>query len=130
MNRQTVFIVGTFVVGLGLGSLLTSALSYPRSKIDREWRQQFSEDLDHQRIMEFQGALQALRARSATDATELSKQLDMQLQIEDLIVKSREAEYAKFTPFTPLFAGGVGGLLGLVTGVFARKRVRSAGASE
>jgi hypothetical protein len=124
MNRQILFIVGTFVIGFGLGFLLKSALPQPRSKIDEEWHQQFSEDMDHQRIMEFQKALQALRAKSAADATELSKQLDMQLQIEDLVVKSREAEYAKFTPFTPLFAGGfgVGGILGLVAGIFTRKR--------
>ena len=53
MNRQTLFIVGTFVIGFGLGFFLKSALPQPRSKIDAEWHQQFSEDMDHQRIMEF-----------------------------------------------------------------------------
>jgi hypothetical protein len=124
MKRQTLFIVVTFAIGFGLGFLLKNALTQPRSNIDQEWHQQFGEDVDHQRIMEFQKALRELRAKTATDATALSQQLDMQLRIEDLIVKSRAAEYAKFTPFTPLFAGGfsLGGILGVVATIFARKR--------
>ena len=128
MKRQVLYIMGTFVIGFGLGFLIKGVLPQHRSNIDEEWHKQFSEEMDHQRVLEFQNALQALRANSAKDAGELSRQLDVQLRIEDLIIKSREAEYAKFTPFTPLFAGGfsVGGVLGLVAGIFAKKRGASA----
>ena len=59
--------------------------------------------------------------KDAKNVDELSKQLDAQLKIEDLIIKSREAEYAKWTPFTPLLTGGVGALLGFLTGLLGRK---------
>jgi hypothetical protein len=124
MKRQVLSIMGIFVIGFGFGFLIKGVLPQHRSHIDAEWSKQFSEEMDHQRVLEFQNALQALKANSAKDARELSAQLDVQLRIEDLIIKSREAEYAKFTPFTPLFAGGfsVGGVLGLVAGIFTRQR--------
>ena len=84
---------------------------------------QFSEDLVHQRIIDLQNAL--AKPNTAKDAGELSKILDAQLRIEDLVIKSREAEYAKWTPFTPLFTGGVGAILGFLTGLLGRKPGRS-----
>ncbi len=65
------------------------------------------------------------KPNTAKDAEDLSKILDAQLRIEDLVVKSREAEYAKWLPFTPLFTGGVGAILGLLAGLLGRRPGRS-----
>ena len=96
----------------------------PRSTPDPQWQQLFNEEEDHKRIMAFQDAL--AKQGGPKDAAELSRQLDAQLRIEDLIVKSREAEYAKYTPFTAVFAAGfslLGGVVGaLITGLFTKKR--------
>ncbi len=41
----------------------------------------------------------------AKDPEKLSKRLEAQLKIEDLIIESREAEYAKIIPFNAIIAG-------------------------
>jgi hypothetical protein len=78
----------------------------------------FSEEAGHGRVFVFQDALEKMDAK---DLKDLNGKLDAQLKIEDLIIKSREAEYAKYTPFTALFTGGVGALLGFFTGLVKRK---------
>ena len=106
-------------IGAAVGYFVKSELLVPSSEIDHEWKAQFTEDQGHKRIMDFQDALQAPKEAESVD--ELSKQLDAQLRIEDLIIKSREAEYAKWLPFTPLFTAGVGAILGLLTGRLGRR---------
>ena len=110
-----------FAVGLIVGYVLPRPLMSPP---DRGWQQMFNEEMDHKRIMAFEDAL--AKEGSPKDAAELSRQLDTQLRIEDLIVKSREAEYAKFTALSWLFTAIIaflGGILGaLVTHVFTRSR--------
>lgn len=120
MQRWILCII-VFSLGLVVGYLLPKPL---RSAPDERWPQLFNEEEDHKRIMGFEDAL--ARDGSPKDAAELSRQLDAQLRIEDLIVKSREAEYAKYTPFNAVFAGGfslLGGVVGsLITAYFTKKR--------
>ena len=118
-GRAVCFCILVFAAGLGIGYFVNSELLVPSGETDKKWKVQFTEEAGHGRIIDFQNALQ--KPKDAKNVDELSKQLDAQLKIEDLIIKSREAEYAKWTPFTPLFTGGVGALLGFLTGLLGRK---------
>ncbi len=97
MKRTTLYIA-IFAAGLGLGAFAEYELTQPRqSLIDQDWHPFFKghEDASHARIMRFQKAL--TNAGDAKDLDTLSRQLEAQLRVEDLIIKSREAEYAKIT---------------------------------
>lgn len=118
--RRWILFVVVFSLGLVVGYLVPKPLG---SASDARWQQLFNEEEDHKRIMAFEDAL--AREGSPKDAAELSRQLDAQLRIEDLIVKSREAEYAKYTPFNAIFAGGfslVGAVVGSLITVFFTKK--------
>ena len=118
--RAVFFCILASAVGFGIGYFVKSELLVPSDETDKTWKVQFTEEAGHGRIIDFQNALQ--KPKDAKNVDELSKQLDAQLKIEDLIIKSREAEYAKWTPFTPLFTGVVGAVLGgFLTGLLGRK---------
>ena len=119
--RAVLFSTVVFFTGFGVGVFVKSELLVPSNPIDIDWHAQFTEDQNHQRIMEFQHSLDTIKASGTKDVGELSRQLDTQVRIEDLVIRSREAEYAKWTPFTPLFTGGAGALLGFLTGLLGRK---------
>jgi hypothetical protein len=107
--------------GFAVGYFAKSELLVPASPTDKEWQGTFNEENGHKRILKFQETMESLKANGAKNADELTKQLDAQLRIEDLVIKSREAEYAKWLPFTPLFTGGLGAILGFLTGLLGRK---------
>jgi hypothetical protein len=126
--KSVLFCILVFAVGFGFGYFVKSKLLVPSGETDKNWKVQFTEEAGHGRIIDFQNALQ--KPKDAKNLDELSKQLDAQLKIEDLVIKSREAEYAKWTPFTPLFTGGVGALLGFLTGLLGRKPKWIGGAAQ
>jgi hypothetical protein len=101
--RAVLFCILVFAAGFGIGYFVKSELLVPSGETDKNWKVQFTEEAGHGRIIHFQNALQ--KPKDAKDLNELSKQLDAQLKIEDLITKSREAEYAKWIPLTALFTG-------------------------
>ena len=104
-----------FAVGLIVGYLVPKPLG---SADDQRWSQLFNEEADHKRILAFEDAL--AKEGSPKDAAELSRQLDAQLRIEDLIVKSREAGYAKYTALSSLVTAGIG-FLGGIAGSLATR---------
>jgi hypothetical protein len=57
-----------------------------------------NEESTHVALVRFRRAL--LNARDTAGLEMLNRQLDAQLKIEDFIIKSREAEYAKWTPLS------------------------------
>lgn len=120
--RAVLLYIVVLAVGFGVGVFVKSELLVPSNPTDVKWHAEFTEDKNHERVIEFQHALDAIKASDTKDVGELAKQLDAQMRIEDLVIRSREAEYAKWTPFTPLFTGGVGALLGFLTGLLGRKR--------
>jgi len=122
--RSIVYFVLVFAAGFSLAYFTYDELPHHRSKIDDAWHQQFSEDQNHQLVMNYQNALP--KVSGAMDPGELTKILDAQLRIEDLVIKSREAEYAKWTPFTPIFTGGLGAILGFLTGLWGKRGSGSA----
>jgi hypothetical protein len=128
--RAVLLYLLVFGVGFITGYFVKSELLVPRSDSDAHWLEQFSEEKGHDRVLDFQNTLKALEAGGAKSPDELTKQLDAQLRIEDLIIKSREAEYAKWTPFTPLFTGGVGAVLGFLTGLLGKNAGGSTVAPE
>jgi hypothetical protein len=118
VNKHRILAIPTLAACFSIGVIAGYALPRPLlSPPDQRWNDRFSEKGDHERIIEFQDSL--LKDGIRGDPTQLSKQLESQLRVEDLIIKSREAEFAKFTPFTALLASGftaLGVLLGaLVT---------------
>jgi hypothetical protein len=116
LMKVVLLYIGVF----GSGYLLAYLIYAPhhRTPIDQEWHKQFTEDQNHQRVMNYQNALP--KVSGTMDPGELTKILDAQLRIEDLVVKSREAENAKWLPFTPIFTGGLGAALGFLAGLFGK----------
>jgi len=111
-------------LAFGAGFFVKSEVLVP-SSVDEKWNHPtvgFNEEAGHDRILKFQETMETLKAKGANDAEELSKQLDVQLRIEDLIIKSREAENAKWLPFTPLFSGGLGAVLGFLAHFLVRDK--------
>ena len=119
--------IAIFAGGLVLGAL--AQYGVPRlfpSDVEKNWRNQHSEDSSHKRIMDFQSALnsQAL----SKDVKTLMQQMEAQLKIEELVIQSLAAQYANLTPFTSL-GSSVGALLiallGFVAGLLGKKARRS-----
>jgi hypothetical protein len=92
-----------------------------QTETDKKWHALFDEDKEHQRIMEFQQALASEPV--ATDPEKWSKRLEAQLKIEDLIIKSREAQYAKITPFNAIIAALVSAVISVIVSLLAARRV-------
>ena len=65
--------------GFGCGYFVKSELLVPSSDTDKTWMTEFTEDADHQRVIDFQNALQAPKDAKSRD--ELARQLDAQLRI-------------------------------------------------
>jgi membrane protein YqaA with SNARE-associated domain len=116
--------VAIFAGGLILGALAQYGLGQVFStQAEKTWRTEHGEDANHARIMAFQDVLK--KQRPAKDADELTKQIEVQLKIEELVIQSRAAQYANLTPFTS-FGSSVGALLvallGFIAGLIGKKR--------
>lgn len=105
--RGTILHIAIFVAGLSLGSLAHYELSRPAKSLteseratEQTWKVTYTEERTHERMLQFQRALEALKnAGVAKNAATLSKQIEAQQGIDDLLVKYREAAYAKYAPF-------------------------------
>jgi hypothetical protein len=100
-----------------------------QSVTEQKWRVflRDHEDDSHDRIMGFQQALLIPSAPASGDSVEaLSRSLEAQLKIEELIIRSREADHAEFTVYgsliTTLIAAAVGALTSLIV---ATRRAQS-----
>jgi hypothetical protein len=116
--------IAIFAGGLILGALTEYGVPklFP-TETEKNWRQEHSEDSSHARILKFQQALNNQGAPKDTES--LQKQIDVQLKIEELVVQSREAQYAGLTPFTSI-SSTVGALLvailSFAAGFWGKKR--------
>ena len=103
MRKKILFIL-TFIIGLSLGALGHYEMTRPSErpteaevKLEDNWRATYTEEKTHERMLQFQDALEAMRRDStAKDADTLSKEIEAQLWIEDLMVKYRESQHAKY----------------------------------
>lgn len=116
--------IAIFAGGLVLGALAQYGLprAFP-SQTEKTWRSEHNEDSSHARIMAFQEVMK--NQGTPKDTNELTKQIEVQLKIEELVIQSRAAQYANLTPFTSL-SSSVGALLiallGFVAGLIGKKR--------
>jgi len=92
---KTIQFIVIFAAGLGLGALAHARLTAPAKSA-------YSEERVQTMMLEFQNKLNELEKALPTNVAELSKQVEVQGAILDLIAKYREAEYAKYAPFTGL----------------------------
>lgn len=119
--RGKILYLAIFAAGLGLGAFLEYKLPPAfRTSTDQKWHATFSEDMNHERIMEYQAAL--TNDGIAMEPDKSSKQLEGQLKIEELLIKTREAKYAKITPFNATLGAIFIGVLGLITGWLGARR--------
>jgi len=91
-------------------------------KISKEDIQLFSkqhEELSKQRIVAFQKRLDAMAESDAGAGTVLKDRLELQTKIEELIVKSREAEHAAWKVHGPIVISIAAIVVSLLTGLFA-----------
>jgi hypothetical protein len=116
--------IAIFAGGLILGALAQYGLGQVfSSQAEKTWRSEHGEDANHTRITAFQELLKQQGPPKDTD--ELTKQIETQLKIEELVIQSRAAQYASLTPFTS-FGSSVGALLvallGFIAGLIGKKR--------
>ena len=109
--------VAIFAAGLSLGALAHYGLTRPpKNRTDQTWMDTYTEEKTHKMMLQFQDRLNQLESADTTnDAGKLSQQVEVQRGILDLIIKYREAEYAKYAPFTGL----AGVLFAAILGVLA-----------
>jgi hypothetical protein len=107
---KTIQLIVIFAAGLGLGALAHSRLTAPAKNA-------YSEEKVQTMMLEFQNELDELEKPLPTNAAELSKQVEVQGAILDLIAKYRNAEFAKYAPFTGL----AGVLFAAILGALAPK---------
>lgn len=106
-----------FATGLSLGAFAHYKLTQPsKSQTEQTWGDTYAEEKTHERMLQFQSTLDGLEKEgNAKDGETLSKRIEAQQGIEDLIIKYREAEYAKYAPFTGiagvLLAAVIGGMV-------------------
>ena len=112
MKTRILFAV-ILAVGLSLGALAHAWLAAPpKGSADPSWTNAFNEESVQKMMLHFQKKLSESESVETKDPAELSKQVEVQLGILDLISKYREAEYAKYTPFSSLAGVLLGALLG------------------
>jgi hypothetical protein len=104
-----------FVAGLGLGALAHARLTAPANNA-------YSEEKVQKMMLEFQNRLNELEKPLPANADELSKRVEAQGAILELITKYRDAEYAKYTPFTSLAGVLFAAILGALTPGLISKR--------
>lgn len=119
MKTRIQFIV-MFAAGLVLGALVHAGLTARSKNSPGElWMSTYNEERVQAMMLQFQNKLKELEGAGPTNAAELSKEVEIQSGILDLISKYREAEYAKYAPFTGL----AGVLFAAILGALAPKLV-------
>jgi hypothetical protein len=110
-----------FIFGLSVGAFAHWQLTQPKSevdpKIEEKWTKTYNEGKTHERMLQFQTALEGLKTDGTADT--LSKQIEAQGQIEDLIVKFREAQVAKYAWLVNALGGAA---LGAVATLLVSRR--------
>ena len=106
-----------FAVGIGIGAISTYDLE-GHSKLQSGDHEKESQE----RIGKFQDEL--TNASTPEDTERVSKKLEAQMRLEDLIVKSREAQYTKFTLLSPMLVSVVALLSAAISAIITSLVVR------
>jgi hypothetical protein len=107
-----------FAAGVVLGALAHAWLTAPpKNSASQGWMSTYNEEKVQAMMLQFQNKLKELESAGPANAAELSKEVEIQSGILDLISKYREAEYAKYAPFTGL----AGVLFAAILGALAPK---------
>src|SRR5579859_3398068 len=110
-----------FAFGLGLGAFAHKKMAAPLEKPSVEQcRNAQGEEKVTCEMVRFQAELDSMGAPKSAD--ELSKQVEAQGGILELITKFHESEFAKYTPFSGLVGVFLGGILGFFLPMLGRKR--------
>ena len=121
MNRWINY-VAFLAVGIAVGAVgeHLGTLRTP-SEVNQEWQNFISnhEEGSKHRISAFQDALLRMQESGSMGSVQaLSKNIATQLQIEELIIKSKEAEHAQFALYGPLMVPVVAAAVGALTSLF------------
>lgn len=128
MNQRPIWLTLVFVIGVAVGASGYRLIQVRGHQDSAEWESFVNEDNTHARILDSHAALNALG--TPKDFTSVNQKLDAQLKLQDLIIRYREAQYAKLTPLgaivVPLLSAIVGGLITTVLGKKMRDRSNEA----
>jgi len=126
-NKNKTLLVTVFVIGVGSGAFAHRSLANQPSaqRADvmeadvKQWEE--TEEKTRTRMSVFQSRLDNLRATPTSDSLQkLGQEMELQRGIDDILIKFREAQQAKFAPFVG--GGVVGSLLTLVGQWLAARR--------
>jgi hypothetical protein len=130
--KNRILFVTIFALGVGLGVFahwsLASQPSPQRADVIeadvKQWDE--TEEKTRTRMSVFQSRLDNLAAQPTPDSVErIGAEMEAQRGIDDILIKYREAQQAKFAPFQTL-AGAVGGwIITLMTQWLGRRKSNS-----
>ncbi len=92
------------------------------ARIEAKFQEMIKETTFHKQVIRFQDALDD--QPTGEDPETLSKQLEAQVNIKEVIIKSREAQQAKYLSYFPIFSSVVGGLIGGLVPIVAQLLIR------
>jgi hypothetical protein len=133
LKDKILFIV-TFAIGLGVGAL--GHYEYETWTPKDDWETNYDEAGIHQRMIVFQHALEDLNAELEKESIQkdvdtlskqtevLSKQIEAQQGIEDIQIKFRESQQAKYVWLYGSIGGLGSALIAAVVALFRRPKSR------
>ena len=121
-----VLLLVTFSTGVRSSGIARQTVATPPSTVSviQPWND--TEDDTRRRMSEFQRRLEQLEKQPTPDnADRLAKEMEVQRGIDDVLIKYREAQQAKFTPFAAAGVSLLGAFLSLIGTVFGWRRGKS-----
>jgi hypothetical protein len=111
------------LLGVVLGH---EGLWLPKTEADKAWERwnRDHEDAVHTRIVQLQKELSAASSAAGTGTSAVENEIRAQMAVEDLIIKSREAEYAKFNVFATSAIAAFSAVLGAIVSIALAKSNR------
>jgi len=115
--KNTILLTTVFVIGIGLGAFAHKTLGKPpATQAETGWND--TEEGTRAKMLDFQQRLNKLEKQGPDTVDKLTKDMEAQRSIDDILIKYREAQQSKYTPLAMAVSGALTGLLGLVSGVF------------
>jgi len=114
--KNTILLATVFVIGIGLGVFAHKTLRKPpATQAEAGWND--TEEDTRAKMLDFQQRLNKLEKQSPDTVDKLTKDMEAQRSIDDILIKYREAQQSKYTLLAMAVSGALTGLLGLVSGV-------------
>ena len=114
--KHIVLLTALFAIGVGVGAFVHKKLTAPGvTPSSVGWND--SEDDTRAKMLDFQQRLKKLEKEGPDTVDRLTKEMEAQRSIDDILIKYREAQQSQYTPLAMAVSGALTGVLGFIGGV-------------